>query len=80
MLAVQMVATHDLAMQALGNARRQGSEPQAQHTMGVAISLLKMYALEGEALATLRGKRRGRLRVDRNRLGRRRERGRLASP
>jgi hypothetical protein len=28
------------------------TEPQAQHAMGVASSLLKMYALDGEALPT----------------------------
>jgi hypothetical protein len=54
MLAVQTVATHDLAMQALGNARRQGSEPQAQDATGLAIGFLKVSALQVEALATLR--------------------------
>jgi hypothetical protein len=59
MLAVQMVATHDLAMEALGNARCQGTGPQAQHTTSLAIGLLRMYALQGEALAALRRQRRG---------------------
>jgi hypothetical protein len=51
MLALQMVATQDLAMEALANARRQGSEP---HAAGLALGLLKVQALQVEALATLR--------------------------
>jgi hypothetical protein len=59
MLAVQMVATHDLAMEALANARRHGSEPHRQHTISLAIGLLKVHALQVEALATLRRPRGG---------------------
>jgi hypothetical protein len=51
MLAVQMVATHDLAMEALANARRHGTEPKAT---SLAIGLLKVHALQVETLATLR--------------------------
>jgi hypothetical protein len=55
MLAVQMVATHDLAMEALANARRHGTEPKAT---SLAIGLLNVHALQGEALETLRRQRR----------------------
>jgi hypothetical protein len=54
MLAVQMVATQDLAMEALANARRQAAEPQPQHAASLALGLLKVSALQVEALATLR--------------------------
>jgi hypothetical protein len=57
MLAVQIVATHDLAMETLANARRQGSEPQTQHTTNLAIGLLKVHAMQMEGLATLRRRR-----------------------
>ena len=51
MLAVQIVAVHDLAMEALANARRHGPGP---HTASLAVGLLKVHALQVEALATLR--------------------------
>jgi hypothetical protein len=54
MQAVQMVATQDLAMEALANARRQAAEPQPQHAASLALGLLKVSALQVEALATLR--------------------------
>jgi hypothetical protein len=54
MLAVQMATTHDLAVEALGNARRQGSDPEAQVATRFAIDILQTFTRQVEALATLR--------------------------
>ena len=56
MLAVQMAGTHDLAMEAVGNVRRQEPGPDAQVATRLAVDLLQTYTLQVGALATLRRK------------------------
>ena len=54
LLAVQMAATHGLAMTLLGRSRRAETTTQVQVHGGLAVKLLRTFTLQAEALARLR--------------------------
>lgn len=54
LLALQMAATHSLAMNMLGRARRVEQLNQVEVQGGLAIKLLRTFTLQTEALAKLR--------------------------
>jgi hypothetical protein len=54
MLAVQMVATHDVAMEMLTHAKQAEYMPQLQECGALALKLLRTYTAQVEALARLR--------------------------
>ena len=54
MLAVQMVSTHDVAMEMLTRAKRAETLSQAREQGALAAKLLRAYAAQVEALARLR--------------------------
>jgi len=54
MLAIQMAATHEAAMQMLAKARGSTMVPSLQACGGLAIKLLRTYTAQVEALAKLR--------------------------
>ena len=54
MLAIQMVATHDVAMEMLTRAKQSEFMPQLQECGALAVKLLRTYTAQVEALARLR--------------------------
>jgi len=54
MLAVQMVATHEVAMDMLARAKRADRMPILQESGSLAVKLLRTYTAQVEALARLR--------------------------
>ena len=54
MLAVQMVATHEVAMDMLARAKRADRMPILQECGSLAVKLLRTYTAQVEALARLR--------------------------
>jgi hypothetical protein len=54
MLAVQMVATDDVAMDMLARAKRADRLPILQESGSLAVKLLRTYTAQLEALARLR--------------------------
>lgn len=54
MIASQMAATHSLAMNMLGRARRVEQLNQLDAQGGLAVKLLRTFAMQAEALAKLR--------------------------
>ncbi|WP_310496822.1 hypothetical protein [Sandarakinorhabdus sp.] len=54
LIAVQMAATHSLAMVMLGRARRVEQLNQLEAQGGLAVKLLRTFALQAEALAKMR--------------------------
>jgi hypothetical protein len=54
MLAVQMVATHETAMDLLSRAKQAESTPRLQEYGSLAVKFLRTYAAQAEAIARLR--------------------------
>jgi len=54
MLAVQMVATHEVAMDMIARAKRADRMPILQESGSLAVKLLRTYTAQVEALARLR--------------------------
>jgi hypothetical protein len=54
MLAVQMYATHEVAMEMLTRAKMSSAAPVLQNCSSIAIKLLRTYTAQIEALAKLR--------------------------
>jgi hypothetical protein len=54
MLAVQMVATHETAMEMLRRAKQAESTPRLQEYGSLAVKLLRTYTAQVEAIARLR--------------------------
>jgi hypothetical protein len=54
MLAVQMVATHETAVEMLTHAKQAGAMPHLQECGSLAVKLLRTFTAQVEALARLR--------------------------
>ena len=54
MLAIQMVATQDVAMEMMSRAKQSEFMPQLQECGALAVKLLRTYAAQVEAFARLR--------------------------